>query len=480
MKKNGFTLIELLAVIMVLAIIALISTPVILNVIDKAEKGSFEDSAYGVLDAAKLYYANMNLDEKGKEEMFTFPEDNKLKLSGKKPASGKVVLEEDGKIGLAISNGKWCAIKNQNEEKISITEYSIEECKIKGKETDESCFVVNDSEDTITNYTCTDTDVIIPSEINGKVITKIGNGAFYNKNLTSVVIPESIVSIDVFSFACNQLQRIKIPDSVMSVGSGAFNDNQLSEKDAFIYYRNNIGVENKNFLISYGGAKRDNIVIPDGITQIMAYSFSETHVENVVIPESVIYIGSGAFRRNQLQSVTIPKSVTNIAGSAFESNKITSVKIAGNVKIGDYAFRYNPLVNVEFLDSVDRIEESIFRNYSLTSVIIGESVTSIGAYAFYGNQLDDIIIPNSVTTIGNASFDSNQLQNVKLSNHLVNIGKSAFSNNQLMNVEIPSSVTSIGTGAFQSNQSGMKVIVNKASGSIIGSPWGAASVEWTG
>ena len=55
MNKNtkGFTLIELLAVIVILAIIALIATPMILGVIDSAKKGAAESSAYGYLDAVE-------------------------------------------------------------------------------------------------------------------------------------------------------------------------------------------------------------------------------------------------------------------------------------------------------------------------------------------------------------------------------------------------------------------------------------------
>ena len=45
--KKGFTLIELLAVIVILAIIALIATPLILNVIDDSKKGAFKSTAYG-------------------------------------------------------------------------------------------------------------------------------------------------------------------------------------------------------------------------------------------------------------------------------------------------------------------------------------------------------------------------------------------------------------------------------------------------
>ena len=51
MNKKGFTLIELLAVIVILAIIALIATPTILGVIEKAKKGAAESSALGYIDA---------------------------------------------------------------------------------------------------------------------------------------------------------------------------------------------------------------------------------------------------------------------------------------------------------------------------------------------------------------------------------------------------------------------------------------------
>ena len=51
MREKGFTLIELLAVIVILAIIALIATPMILGVIDSAKKGAAESSTYGYIDA---------------------------------------------------------------------------------------------------------------------------------------------------------------------------------------------------------------------------------------------------------------------------------------------------------------------------------------------------------------------------------------------------------------------------------------------
>ena len=56
-NKKGFTLIELLAVIVILAIIALIATPIILNMINDAKKSAAKDSAYGYIDAVDKYIA---------------------------------------------------------------------------------------------------------------------------------------------------------------------------------------------------------------------------------------------------------------------------------------------------------------------------------------------------------------------------------------------------------------------------------------
>ena len=67
MKRNqkGFTLIELLAVIVILAIIALIATPMVLKYINDSREGAAESDCYAAMKAAELYYAEQILDSKG-------------------------------------------------------------------------------------------------------------------------------------------------------------------------------------------------------------------------------------------------------------------------------------------------------------------------------------------------------------------------------------------------------------------------------
>ena len=62
MKKKGFTLIELLSVIVILAVIALIATPAVLNIIEDSKKAAAEASARNVVSAAKTYYLQNIMD----------------------------------------------------------------------------------------------------------------------------------------------------------------------------------------------------------------------------------------------------------------------------------------------------------------------------------------------------------------------------------------------------------------------------------
>ena len=61
MNKKGFTLIELLAVIIILAIVAIIATPIILNVIEESKESANLRSVEGYADAVKNKYFNDSL-----------------------------------------------------------------------------------------------------------------------------------------------------------------------------------------------------------------------------------------------------------------------------------------------------------------------------------------------------------------------------------------------------------------------------------
>ncbi len=87
-------------------------------------------------------------------------------------------------------------------------------------------YSVTDDGITITRYIGSDTEVIIPEEIDGVKVTSIGIRVFSNcRSLTSITIPDSVTSIGDEAFRmCYSLTSITIPDSVTSIGDRAFFD----------------------------------------------------------------------------------------------------------------------------------------------------------------------------------------------------------------------------------------------------------------
>ena len=145
--------------------------------------------------------------------------------------------------------------------------------------------------------------------------------------------------------------------------------------------------------------KVENVVIPDGITQIDDYAFELcTQLKTVMIPGSVTSIGDDAFYGCfRLTSITLPNSVTYIGDRAFSGcDSLTSITIPNSVmSIGSAAFREcSSLTSITIPNSVMSIGEEAFYNCSsLTSITIGSGVTSIGDDAFDGcYDLTNIVV----------------------------------------------------------------------------------------
>ena len=149
MKKNtkGFTLIELLAVIVILAIIALIATPIVLNLIDKARKGAAESSAYAYINAAEkaavvtlMENTGINLGgatckvsdstDSGAKTLNctggTISSDSSLLLEldikGDLPDTGSIVFTTDGAVSSADFTINGYSVNVNSEGKASVTD----------------------------------------------------------------------------------------------------------------------------------------------------------------------------------------------------------------------------------------------------------------------------------------------------------------------------------------------------------------------
>ena len=349
----------------------------------------------------------------------------------------------------------------------------------------DTCFTVSNG--TITGYsnTCSK-DVIIPSKINGITITTIGGSAFANKGLTSVVFPNTLTTITRGAFNNNQLTNLDIPSSVTSIAA-AFNNNQLSDEDAFIYGRNPDGSENKTLIVSYGGAKRENVVIPEGVVSIGSLAFSSNELVSVQFPSTLKTIRDQAFKGNLLTSLDIPSNVNNISVAAFNGNKLPddeafiyarnsdgsedkthlisyggakreNVVIPEGVEIIDFAFTWINVTSVVMPSTLKTITNRAFAECALTSLDIPSSVTYIAPGTFNKNQLPDdeafifqrkadgsiddtilvsygganrnnIIIPDTVRTISGGAFTYVGMKEIVIPENVETIEASAFNKN---------------------------------------------------
>ena len=122
MKRQGFTLIELLAVIVVLAIIALIATPIVMNTIESSKKGATIESVRNMVHVAELYFISEN-PRYGKLSLL----DDKLNYDGQKPELGEVEVNKDGDSRVYAYINGYCVTKEYDSE-LYVSKTNKEEC----------------------------------------------------------------------------------------------------------------------------------------------------------------------------------------------------------------------------------------------------------------------------------------------------------------------------------------------------------------
>ena len=112
MKNKGFTLIELLAVIVILAIIALIATPTILGVIEKARKGASEQSALGYIDAVEKQVAINQVKDENliNDGTYNVPMTG-ITVKGEAPTKGWLKIEKGMVTNYSFVIGKYVITK---------------------------------------------------------------------------------------------------------------------------------------------------------------------------------------------------------------------------------------------------------------------------------------------------------------------------------------------------------------------------------
>lgn len=254
-------------------------------------------------------------------------------------------------------------------------------------------------------------------------ITTIGNNAFdtYNNYVTEIHIPSSVESIGDYAFQGY--------GSITSLEFGTNSSLTHIGRAAFYYVASN--VTNNNETLS-----PLNITIPNNVTTIVSYAFSEaTRLSSVSFGDDskLTTLGEFVFFDTDISSLSIPKTVSDISfNSLYGMHKLTSINVN---------------VNNEWYKSIDGVlfnkDSNVLIQYPInkkgTSYTIPITVLQVENWAFQlMSNMTEITIPKSVTSIESDAF--NGAKKLKT----VNIHKNAVSELNKMSPS-PNIPTSSGT-----------------------------------
>ena len=319
----------------------------------------------------------------------------------------------------------------------------------------------------ITGYSGNNSELKIIDNINGNPVTRLADNAFKNcKNLTKVVVPDSVVNMgDYVFYGCVNLDEINIPDDMNYIGKYSFDNTKiLNNQSETLKYIGNWVIDCKNV---------EDVSIKNGTRGIAGRAFEYcTKLKNIIIPEGVVRISVDAFYYcSNLTSITLPDSLKYISWYAFGwCTNLESITIPSGVTwVGDDAFAYcRKLKSISIPQGVSQISHWIFYDCTnLESITIYDGIEFIGIYAFYDcTKLKEIAIPSSVKSIQKYAFAyCRSLQNVVLPRSVTSLGEKAFLNcSSLETITIPDSVTEISSSAFDGCSS--KLTIKGAKGSL--------------
>lgn len=199
-------------------------------------------------------------------------------------------------------------------------------------------------------------------------VTTIVEYAFSNcTNLWKIEIPCNVLYLSSHCFnGCSSLVHITIPENLLSIGDNSFN----------------------------GCSKLHNIKIPSSVTTIgYAAFYNCASLKSLIIPDSVTYLGAVCSGCSSLEYLYIPNSVSELSEGNFTG---CTGELYCDCNIPDGTEKYI---------SGRYYRDNVFDGAKFSKVIIGDNVTTIGDYAFWGIEtLNDVEIGKNVSSLGRMAF----------------------------------------------------------------------------
>ncbi len=192
----------------------------------------------------------------------------------------------------------------------------------------------------LTRYNGNETAPEIPSTLNGKPVTAIGESCFAgNTSVKKIVMPDGITDIGDYAFeCCSHLENVAFPDSLKTIGEGAFSactmlsavqlpeNTEVIKKGAFLYCQSLKDLELPEGIQELGNFAFSNC------SRLTAVTFKGDRIKN--LPDRLFY------KCNKLTEININHTLDSIGKRTFANcSSLTSISLPGELQsVGDYAF----------------------------------------------------------------------------------------------------------------------------------------------
>ncbi|MBQ1532849.1 MAG: leucine-rich repeat protein [Solobacterium sp.] len=327
----------------------------------------------------------------------------------------------------------------------------------------------NGSNITITGYSVNsegdDSELVIPSEIDGYTVTAIGSKAFQNKtSVIRVSLPDTVTSISTYAFQnCTSLAEINLNEGLTSIGNNAFQNCTSLVSAELPSTLTSLGTNVFN-----GCTGLTSVALPASLTSVGSNTFVNTGITEVTFAEGTTAIVNNACAGiTGLTKITIPNTVTSIGTYAFQNcTSLAEIDLnEGLTSIGNYAFnKCTALTSVELPSTLKTLGTNVFNGCTvLTAVTLPASLTSVGSNTFVNTGITEVTFAEGTTAIvNNACYGISGLTKVTMPDTVTSIGGYAFQDcTSLRVINLSGAITSIGTYAFQNCTSLEEISLNE-------------------
>ena len=298
------------------------------------------------------------------------------------------------------------------------------------------------------------TNLVIPEDI-----TSISDGAFYGANISSVIMHDNITEVGAYAFTYTTLEELRLSCSLNAIQPYTFTHLKI---DTLIIPEGIKRIEDHAF--SSSSYTFNAICFPStleyyGLNYLLA---DQIYISDLAAWCDVEIIGQGSparegadyFLNGQLLTdLVIPDGVREIRAYTFMGSSIQSLTLPSSVEVvGDYAFFDSSLKEAILSDNVQTVGDSAFaENSDLAKIYLGKNLTKVGREAFYGTAITELTLPSSINELGDGAFKACvRLSNLDLGYTLTSISASAFQSClSLTELNIPDQITSMGASAFK-------------------------------